>query len=65
VTPAVSCPFCACTDVELVSQWGGQLITSQVRCQACNSHFEALRADLDPGRPASAPGDDGAGRGHP
>jgi hypothetical protein len=38
--------------VELVSAWGGQLITSQHRCRACNTHFEALRADLDGERQA-------------
>jgi hypothetical protein len=33
--------------VERVGQWGGQIITSQWRCQACNSYFEALREDFD------------------
>jgi hypothetical protein len=42
-----SCPFCDSVDVELVSAWGGQLITSQMRCRACNTHFEALRDDFD------------------
>jgi hypothetical protein len=40
------CPFCDSADVELVAPWGGQLITSQVRCRACNTHFEALRDDF-------------------
>ena len=43
--PAV-CPFCGSPEVELVSLWGGQLITSQVRCRSCNTHFEALREDF-------------------
>jgi hypothetical protein len=30
--------------VEVVAAWGGQLITSQLRCRACNTHFEALRS---------------------
>jgi transposase-like protein len=47
VSAAPACPFCQSQDVELVSAWGGQLITSQFRCRACNTHFEALRADLD------------------
>jgi transposase-like protein len=45
---APSCPFCNSREVEVVSAWGGQLITSQMRCRSCNTHFEALRDDLDP-----------------
>ena len=44
-TPA--CPFCGSEDVEQVSAWGGQLITSQVRCRGCNTHFEAVRDDFN------------------
>jgi 1,2-phenylacetyl-CoA epoxidase catalytic subunit len=40
---ALTCPFCASADVEDVAQWGGQLITRQVRCRACNTHFETMR----------------------
>ena len=40
------CPFCDSADVEVVSAWGGQLMTSQMRCRACNSHFEAVREDF-------------------
>jgi transposase-like protein len=40
---AATCPFCASPDVETVAAWGGQLITQQMRCRACNTHFEALR----------------------
>ncbi len=40
------CPFCESPDVELVSAWGGQLITTQMRCRACNTHFEAVRDDF-------------------
>jgi transposase-like protein len=40
------CPFCDSPDVETVSAWGGQLMTSQMRCRACNSHFEAVREDF-------------------
>jgi hypothetical protein len=43
MTDALRCPFCDSTEVELVAPWGGQLITSQLRCHACNTHFEALR----------------------
>lgn len=42
-----SCPFCGAAAVERVGQWGGQIITSQWRCQTCNSYFEALREDFD------------------
>lgn len=43
-----TCPFCDSPDIELVAAWGGQLITSQMRCRTCNTHFEALRDDFDP-----------------
>lgn len=42
-----SCPFCGAAAAERIGQWGGQIITSQWRCQACNSYFEALREDFD------------------
>ena len=45
------CPFCSSADVERVGQWGGQIITAQWRCNACNSYFEAVREDFD-GEPA-------------
>jgi hypothetical protein len=47
ITP-LTCPFCDSPEVEIVSAWAGQLITSQLRCRACNTHFEALRRDFDP-----------------
>jgi hypothetical protein len=47
-----TCPFCDSPDVELVSAWGGQLITSQLRCRSCNTHFEALRDELASADPA-------------
>ena len=43
---APSCPFCGAGAVERVGQWGGQIITSQWRCEACNSYFEAVRDDF-------------------
>jgi hypothetical protein len=48
-----SCPFCASGEVELVSQFGSQIITSQWACRACNSYFEAIREDFDD-EPAAA-----------
>jgi hypothetical protein len=41
------CPFCGADEIELVSPWGGQLITSLVRCRSCNTHFEAIRDAFD------------------
>ena len=48
----LTCPFCGSDQVEVVSAWGGQLITTQLRCRACNTHFEAVRDDfVQPGLP--------------
>jgi transcriptional regulator NrdR family protein len=44
----LTCPFCESSDIEAVSAWGGQLITRQLRCRSCNTHFEALRSAFDP-----------------
>ena len=44
---APACPFCAAADVERVGLWGGQIITAQWRCRACNTYFEAVREDFD------------------
>ncbi len=54
-----ACPFCGAPDTERVGQWGGQIITAQWRCRACNTYFEAVREDYDDPAPASdgAPGD--------
>lgn len=49
MSSTVRCPFCDSDDVELVSAWGGQLMTAQMRCCACNSHFEAVREDFAAG----------------
>ncbi|HXD65247.1 MAG TPA: hypothetical protein VNV17_11550 [Solirubrobacteraceae bacterium] len=43
----LTCPFCESSDIEVVSAWGGQLITRQLRCRSCNTHFEALRSAFD------------------
>jgi hypothetical protein len=43
----MTCPFCESADVELVSPWGGQIITSQMRCRACNTYFEAIRDEFE------------------
>jgi hypothetical protein len=44
----LSCPFCNSDEVELVAQFGGQLMTSQCQCRACGSYFEAVREDFTP-----------------
>ncbi len=41
------CPFCDSDDVELVSAFGGQMITSQLRCRSCNTYFEAVREEFE------------------
>ncbi len=52
----MNCPFCSSAEVERVAQWGGQIITAQWKCGACNSYFEAVRDDFDdePGAAAEA-----------
>jgi len=42
----LTCPFCESSDIEDVAQWGGQIITRQVRCRACNTYFEVVRDDF-------------------
>jgi formate dehydrogenase maturation protein FdhE len=43
-----ACPNCGRSDsVTLVSAFGGQIITSQWHCEACRTHFEAVRADFE------------------
>jgi hypothetical protein len=59
--PRLTCPFCDAPDVEDVGQWGGQIITRQVRCRACGTYFEAIRDDFAaPQATAPADGDDAA-----
>ncbi len=54
----MKCPFCESEDVEIVAPWGGQIITCQVRCRACNTYFEAIRdpAEFDFAAPPAADG---------
>lgn len=40
------CPFCRSVAVERISQWGGQIITSQWRCLECGSYYEAVREEF-------------------
>ena len=55
------CPFCDSDDVETVAAWGGQLMTSQMRCLTCKSHFEAVREEFAPSQ-ESGEGASGRGR---
>jgi hypothetical protein len=41
-----ACPFCGSDGAARVSQWGGQIITAQWRCNDCNSYFEAVRDEF-------------------
>ena len=52
----MTCPFCSSPEVERVAQWGGQIITAQWKCDACNSYFEAVRDDFDDRDSQSATG---------
>jgi formate dehydrogenase maturation protein FdhE len=50
VNPApLTCPFCDSPEIEMVSPWGGQLITRQLRCRSCSTYFEAVRPEFDAG----------------
>lgn len=42
----VRCPFCGSSDAQQVAPWGGQLMTRQMFCQSCKTHFEAVREDF-------------------
>jgi hypothetical protein len=57
VNATTTCPYCGSTEIELVSPWGGQIITSQVRCISCNSYFEAIRDDLETSADSDTAGD--------
>ena len=46
--PSPPCPFCGEREhVRLLSAIGGQLITAQWYCEACNTYYEALRQEFD------------------
>ncbi len=50
----MTCPFCSSPDVEMISPWGGQIITCQMRCRGCNTYFEAIRDEFE-GTPDETP----------
>jgi len=41
--PAPRCPFCESEDAEVISLFGTQVMTMQVRCRACGSYYEASK----------------------
>ncbi len=48
MTERPACPYCRERErIRLLSAVGGQLITAQWHCDACNSYFEAVRSDFD------------------
>lgn len=53
----MTCPFCESEETELVSPWGGQIITSQMRCRGCNTYFEAIRDQFDAEFDDAVPGE--------
>jgi hypothetical protein len=40
---AVTCVWCGSADVELIGEFGPQLLTEQYVCRACHSPFELIR----------------------
>jgi transcription elongation factor Elf1 len=42
-TPAPRCPFCGAADAEIISLFGSQVMTMQLRCRQCRSYFEASK----------------------
>jgi hypothetical protein len=57
VSATKTCPYCGSAEIELVSPWGGQIITSQVRCLSCNTYFETIRDDFEAPVDATRAGD--------
>jgi transposase-like protein len=47
----VRCPFCDADGARLISLFGSQLLTSQYRCRACGSYFEAVRREREEEEP--------------
>jgi hypothetical protein len=35
----------------MVSPWGGQIITCQMRCLSCHTYFEAIREEFEAAEP--------------
>jgi len=41
--PPPRCPFCDSRDAQVISLFGTQVMTMQVRCRACGSYYEASK----------------------
>jgi uncharacterized Zn finger protein len=41
--PRPRCPFCDSSEGEVISLFGTQVMTMQVRCRACGSFYEAAK----------------------
>lgn len=54
MSQAPDCPFCSGHEVELVSRFGPQILTSQWVCRSCRSYFEAVREEFNDDPPAKA-----------
>lgn len=39
----MACPFCGSCETEMIAPFASSLLTSQHRCNACRSYFEAVR----------------------
>lgn len=40
---SVACPFCDCTETELINPFGGQLSVAQYWCRGCRTGFEYVK----------------------
>jgi transcription elongation factor Elf1 len=41
--PPAKCPFCGSKEGEVISLFGSQVMTMQVRCKKCGSYYEATK----------------------
>jgi transcription elongation factor Elf1 len=41
--PRPRCPFCDSSDGDVISLFGTQVMTMQVRCRSCGSYYEAAK----------------------
>lgn len=41
----IECPFCSSGDTELISLFGGQLLTVQYYCRHCSTPFERIKGE--------------------
>ena len=41
--PTPRCPFCDSRDAQVISLFGTQVMTMQVKCRSCGSYYEASK----------------------